>query len=80
MTTVTTVRSFDWRKLWLTRSELQRLLLAGTAWGLAMSIGLSAMTAWHYGMICLDDVAFTTVVSVMAGILAIGPIAAYGRR
>jgi len=76
----TAIRATTWQRLRLTKAELQRMLLAGIVWGLAMSIGLSAMTAWHYGMICLDDVAFTTVVSVMAGILAIGPIAAYGRR
>ena len=71
---------FDWPKLWLTRNETLRVLIAGTAWGVAMSAGLAGLTFWNCGMICQDDLMMTTALSVAAGILAIGPIAAYGRR
>jgi hypothetical protein len=76
----TTLDKFEWRKLRLTRNEALRMLLAGTAWGIAMSIGLAGMTLWNCGMICQDDLVRTTTISVVAGILAIGPLAAYGRR
>ena len=71
---------FDWQRLRLTRPEVLRMLLAGSAWGLAMSLGIAGMTFWKYAMICPDDIAVTTVLSVVAGILAIWPLAAYGRR
>jgi hypothetical protein len=74
------VTAIDWRKLLLTKSELLRMLSAGTAWGIAVSAGIEGMTFWNYNMICSDDVAITTAVSIAAGILAIGPIAAYGGR
>jgi hypothetical protein len=76
----TTLNKFEWQKLWLTRNEALRMLLAGTAWGIAMSIGIAGMTLWHCGLICQDDLVRTTTISVVAGILAIGPLAAYGRR
>jgi hypothetical protein len=71
---------FDWQILRLTKSEALRMLVAGTAWGLAMSAGIAGMTFWKYAMVCPDDIVVTTVLSVAAGILAIGPLAAYGRR
>ena len=76
----TALQKFDWQKLKLKKSELLRTLIAGTAWGIAMAAGIASMTFWNYNMICSDDVAVTTVISIAAGILAIGPIAAYGRR
>lgn len=80
MMIATALHKFDWRKLRLTRSEALRMLIAGTAWGIAMSAGLASMTFWKYGMICQDDLIVTTALSVVAGIFAIGPLAAYGRR
>jgi len=76
----TALREFDWQKLRLTQSEALRMLAAGTAWGVAMSASIAGMTFWNYGMICPDDIATTTAISMLAGILAIGPLAAYGRR
>jgi hypothetical protein len=76
----TTLGTFDWRKLRLTRNEALRMLMAGTAWGVAVSAGLTGMTFWNCGMICQHDLVVTTALSVAAGILAIGPLAAYGRR
>jgi hypothetical protein len=54
-----------------------RGLLAGTAWGLTMGLGLPFLTFLNCGVICLSDVAFTTAVSVVAGIAVIGPLAAF---
>ena len=54
-----------------------RGLVAGTAWGLAVGLGLPLMTFVNCGVICLLDVAFPTAVSVVAGIAVIGPLAAF---
>jgi len=72
--------TFEWSKLKLTRQECLRGLIAGTAWGLALTAGLAAMTAWSCGGICLPEVAVNAGLSLAAGILGIGPVAAYGRR
>ena len=80
MTIATAMIRFDWRKPRLTKFDLLRMLITGTAWGLAMSAGFAGMTLWNYGMVCSDDVVLTTAISVAAGIFAIGPIAAFGRR
>ena len=71
---------FDWQTLQLTRPEVLRMLVAGSEWGFAMSVGIAGMTFWKYAMICPDEIAVTTLLSVIAGIVAIGPLAAYGRR
>ncbi len=60
--------------------DLWRGLAAGTLWGLTLTAGLAAMTAWQCGGLCLPEVAVNAVLSVAGGILGIGPIAAYGRR
>ena len=58
---------------------LSRALAAGTAWGIAMTAGLAATNLWSCGGICLPDIAVTAAISVSAGIVCIGPIAAFGR-
>ncbi len=80
MTRVSALYRLDWRWLRLTKSEILRLLAAGTIWGLAMSAGLTGLTMWNYGMVCIDDVLATTLVAVAAGLLTLGPIAVYARR
>jgi hypothetical protein len=69
-----------WRRLRLTRAELARGLVAGGVWGLTMAAGLTAMSAWQCGVICLPEVAVNTALSLAAGILGIGPVVAFGRR
>jgi integral membrane sensor domain MASE1 len=76
----TTLGAFDWRTLRLTRNEALRMLIAGATWGVAVSASLTGMTLWNCGMICQHDLIVTTALSVAAGIIAIGPLAAYGRR
>lgn len=75
MTIAATARTRDW----ILAGALPRGLLAGAAWGLAMGLGLPLMTYLNCGVICLSDVAFTTAVSVVAGIAVIGPLAAFRR-
>jgi hypothetical protein len=58
---------------------LPRAILAGTAWGLTMGLALPLLSFLDCGVICLSDVAVTTAVSITAGILAIGPLAAFRR-
>ena len=69
-----------WQKFKLTHRDILRMLVAGCVWGLALTFGLTAMTFFKFGMICFDDLASTAAISVIAGIIAIGPIAAYGRH
>jgi len=75
----TTLGKFDWRNLPLTPQELGRMMTAGAAWGLLLTAGLAGMKFWNYEMICIDDIAATTALSVAVGIFTIGPIAVYGR-
>jgi hypothetical protein len=55
----------------LDRHATLRMLGAGSAWGLVMATGFVGYA--------LEEVALTTVTSIAAGILTIGPLAAFGR-
>lgn len=59
------------------RNVLLRGAIAGTAWGLAMSAGLSAMAFSACGIPCPDDIAVNTAVCVAAGLVTIGPLAMF---
>jgi hypothetical protein len=59
---------------------VRRGLIAGSAWGVAVAVLLIAREAWTCGGVCLPDAALTTVLSLAAGIVTIGPLAAFGRR
>jgi hypothetical protein len=62
------------------REAVARGLLAGSAWGVAMGIGLTALAFRDCGVVCLTDAALTTAISMAAGIVTLGPLAAwYGR-
>ena len=58
---------------------IARGLLAGSAWGLTMGVGLPLLWFLDCGSICLSDVALTTAISAIAGIAVIGPLAALRR-
>ena len=75
MTLATALRNRDW----IPAGTLPRGLVVGSAWGLTMGLGLPLMSFLNCGVICLSDVAFTTAVSVVAGIVVIGPLAAFRR-
>jgi len=62
------------------RDAVMRMLGAGAAWGLALTTGLFALDTLQCGLPCPADVAATTGISVAAGILTIGPIAAFHSR
>lgn len=54
---------------------LRRMLLAGAAWGLTVSLGLTAARAWRCGDVCLDAAAVDAVITAAIGVVAIGPLA-----
>ena len=56
-----------------------RALMAGSAWGVIFSGGMVAYALANCGFVCLDDAAWMTATSVAAGIVTIGPLAAFGR-
>ena len=64
----------------LTKREPLRALAAGTAIGVVLTAGFTAMAAWQCGSVCLPEVVDNAVLSLAAGIVGIGPVAAYGRR
>jgi hypothetical protein len=70
----------DWSSLRLTRQDCMRGLAAGAAWAMLLTAGLSATSAWEYGGICVPEIFVTASLSLIGGILAIGPLAAYGGR
>jgi hypothetical protein len=75
MTLATTLRLVER----IPTGALPRGILAGAAWGLMVGLGLSVLSFLDCGVICLSDVAITTALAVVAGILAIGPLAGLRR-
>ena len=63
-----------------TRRDGLRALAMGSAWGLVLTAGLTAMSAWACGMPDVADIATTGAVSLATGIVAIGPLALLARR
>jgi hypothetical protein len=61
----------------LDRVAMLRWLAAGTAWGLALAAGFYGIALWQCGIPCPDDVALTTLTCVGAGLLTLGPLAAF---
>jgi hypothetical protein len=64
----------------LTKREILRALAAGTAFGVLVTAGFTAMAAWQCGGICLPEVVDNAVLSIAAGIFGLGPVAICGRR
>jgi hypothetical protein len=64
----------------LDRRAVLRMLTAGTAWGVVMASGFIGYALWSCGGVCLEDAAVTTATSIAAGILTLGPLAAFGGR
>jgi Mg/Co/Ni transporter MgtE len=73
MTVAATVRNRDR----FAAGAMPRGIVAGTVWGLTLGLGLPLLNFANCGVICLSDMAFTTAVSVFAGVAAIGPLAAF---
>jgi hypothetical protein len=62
------------------RAMLLRGFVAGGAWGIGTAAGFTGLTLWRCGVVCLDDVAFGTLLCVATGLLTIGPLAAFRGR
>ena len=60
----------------LTRRTAFHAVIAGVAWGAVFTAGFT-IYAWGCDAVCLDDVLVTAATSVAAGIVAIGPLAAF---
>ncbi len=67
---------WTWR---LDRRAALRMLVAGSAWGVVMAAGFVGYALWNCGGVCLEDAALTTSTCIAAGIVTIGPLAAFGR-
>ena len=61
------------------RRAMLRGLAAGSAWGLAVAAGLLGLAFYQCGTICLGQILDTASLAVAAGVVAIGPVAAFGR-
>jgi len=72
------LNTFDGSKLRLTKRDWLRAIVAGSAFGLLLTMGLTAMTAWQCVGVCLPEIAVNAGLSLAGGIFGIGPIAAYG--
>ncbi len=53
-----------------------RAVVAGTAWGLTLGIGLTTIGYVNCGVVCVPDALLTTGISIVAGVAAMGPLAA----
>lgn len=54
-----------------------RAIGAGAAWGAIFTAGMTAYGWASCGIICIDEVAMTATISMAAGIVTIGPLAAF---
>ncbi len=59
------------------RNGLTRLVVAGSAWGIAVATGLLAINLPQCGLPSPGDAAMTLVVCVGAGLATIGPFAVF---
>jgi dolichyl-phosphate-mannose--protein O-mannosyl transferase len=75
-----TFQRIEWRRLRLSKREWLRLLVAGTAWGMAVSVGLTGLSLWNDGVLCIPELLATAAMAIPAGLLTIGPVAVYARR
>jgi hypothetical protein len=67
-------------RLAMTKREVLRALTAGTAFAVILTAGFTVMAAWECGGVCLPEIADNAMLSFAAGILGLGPVAAYGGR
>ena len=62
------------------RGTLLRGATAGAAWGVIVATALLGLSLYQCGGVCAGQIVETTALSVLGGIVAIGPIAAFRRR
>jgi len=68
------------RASWMTPSWMTRSLVAGSAWGLALTAGLTGMEFAQCGAACIDTTAMTAAISVATGIAAMGALTVLARN
>jgi hypothetical protein len=79
--TIATVASVSlWSRLTLGKRDVMRGVCAGVAFCIVLTLGFAAMSAVQCGGICLPEVAGNAVLSLVAGVVGLGPVAAYGGR
>ncbi|HET9716301.1 MAG TPA: hypothetical protein VFP60_08965 [Pseudolabrys sp.] len=64
----------------LNTRRIMRLLIAGTTWGLLLSIGFLGIAMRRCGLPCPNDVLVVTTLCIVTGILTVGPVAVFGCR
>jgi hypothetical protein len=62
------------------RATVLRGIAAGTVWGVVVSTALLGLSLYQCGTVCLGQIVDTTALSVLAGIVAIGPLALLRRK
>jgi hypothetical protein len=67
-------------RLRLERAAMLRGVAAGTLWGVTVAAALLGLSFYQCGSICLGQIVDTTALSMLAGIVAIGPVAAFRRE
>ena len=72
--------AFTLPRLSLGQGALLRACAAGTIWGVAVSAALLALSFYQCGSICLGQIVDTTALSVLTGMLTIGPLALLQRE
>jgi hypothetical protein len=60
-------------------AALARGVIAGVAWGVALTAGLLAFSVWQCGSICIEEAISTATLSIGVGLLTMGPLAIFGR-
>ena len=80
MTTANLVPVSVRARLALSRRDVMRGVIAGLAFCIMLTAGFAAMSTWQCGGVCLPEVAGNAALSLVAGVLGLGPVAAYGGR
>jgi hypothetical protein len=62
----------------LSPNALRRALIAGIAWGTIVAALIVVPEVMRCGVLCVTDAAVTLAISVAAGMLTLGPLAAFG--
>ena len=64
----------------LGKRDVTRGAGAGVAFCVVLTLGFAAMSAVQCDAVCLPEVAGNAVLALVAGVVGLGPIAAYGGR
>ena len=67
-------------RLALTHRDIARGLAASVAFCVILTTGFAVMSAWQCGGVCLPETVDNAMLSLAAGLIGLGPVAAYGGR